>query len=781
MLATAMGGLVLLTCGLASSPITARGAATSLPDRVGSWTRPFEEGGLATSRCVKNPSGRIICKPVGVAQAIMPDGRIFYLNGAEGSENIQYGVASEGAPEIRNSRARIMDLRDGIARWTVPSPEDGGGRNPNIKPGDTCPTSDPVGAAGVPGRPGDGLVGSVVGGSATGLGTGIEHDPSCTPDSGVSHTQTDMFCSDTVSLVDDRIMIIGGSSAYNEPGNGLDRDHGYPYDLGLVELEGLRNVRIFDPYSARFNEAAPMKYGRWYPGAVTLSDGRVIVMSGVTKLVKNTQMSQIRRSETYDPAANAWTENYTGPSSENSLPLYPRLFLTPNNKVFYGGSGEMWGPMGEAADQALFAVQQFFNLASKRWEILGLNPLGAQSSPFSVALPMRPPYDKLTLLTYGGTLGSPPGSWLAVAFAQLTTIDTSGKVANTRTADLHHARWFPAGVALPDGKVVALNGSDRDQLMTPGVEVGVRTPELYDPATGTWTDMAASGRERSYHSAAILLPDGRVLSGGHAPTPSLYGAHHTLIPGVTENNDKDPSFEVWSPPYLYYGPRPRITHSPRAVTWGSTFTITVDDPSSIGTVVAMRTPAQQHAHDSGARTVELSFTQTGAHTLEVTAPPTGVVAPPGSYYLFVNRHNPKGLTPSMARIVFIGDRSEAGEAVQPMADDAPPSDGGSATPVEDSSYQHQVLGPTGGRIDDAAGSQARRALAQYEDRHPRLDVSRLAALVRDNRAPAAFLTAGLLVVLVLRRPVARPGVGPGAGHRRAPTVRGVRHRARRDP
>jgi hypothetical protein len=302
-------------------------------------------------------------------------------------------------------------------------------------------------------------------------------------------------------------------------------------------------------------------------------------------------------------------------------------------------------------------------------------------------------------------------------------IDRSGMVTNMQTADLHHARWFPSGVALPDGKVLALNGSDKDQLVVPGVEIGVRTPELYDPVTGTWTDMAASARERSYHSAAILLPDGRVLSGGHAPMPSLYGAHHTLIPGVTENNDNDPSFEVWSPPYLFFGPRPKIAHSPRAVAWGSTFTITVDDPSSIRTVVAMRTPAQQHAHDSGARTVELSFTQTGAHTLAVTAPPTGVVAPPGTYYLFVNRLNPKGLTPSM---------------------------GGSATPVEDSSYQHQVLGPTGVRIEGGAGAQARPALAVYEDRHARVDISRLAGLVRENRAPAVLMTAALLVALMLR-------------------------------
>ena len=281
---------------------------------------------------------------------------------------------------------------------------------------------------------------------------------------------------------------------------------------------------------------------------------------------------------------------------------------------------------------------------------------------------------------------------MAVPLVQLTTIDRNGNVSNTLGARLNRPRWFSSGVPLPDGKVLALNGADKDEVVDPGSGSPIRTPELYDPATNTWTDVAPESRDRTYHNAAILLPDGRVLSGGHTPIPASYGAHHTLVPGVTSNNDKDPSFQIWSPPYLFYGPRPRITHAPKAVAWGSTFTVDVDDPSSIRTIVAMRTPSTQHVIDSGTRTLELSFQRSGPHTLTVTVPPTGVVAPPGTYYLFVNRQNPKGLTPSMARIVFIGDTSDNREAVQPMRDDAPAPSGGSATPVKDDSYQATYLG-----------------------------------------------------------------------------------------
>jgi Galactose oxidase-like, Early set domain len=763
---TAVGTAVILGAGLSTGSSPARAAQAtgdSSSDQVGTWTPPFEEGGTNTPRCAKGVDGRLACKPVGYAQAITPDGRVFYFNGIESSENVQYGSAAELSPESRDSRARVLDLRSGTPVWAIPGHDTGGARNPNLKPGDNCQTSDPLGVAGVPGRPGDGLVGSLVGGGMTGTATGIEHNPTCTPDTGVNNAG-DMFCADFANLADGRFLVVGGTSWYNEPGDGLDRAHGYPYDLGAIELEGLRSARIFNPSTNDFQQVAPMKYGRWYPTAVTLSDGKVFVASGVTKLIKSTQLSQVRRSETYDPAANTWTENYTGPLSENTLPLNSRLFLTPNNKIFYIGAGQSWGPFGQAADEALFALQQFFDPQTKQWQIVGPNPLGMRSSPFSVALPMSPPYDTMTILTYGGVLGPPPGGELAVPFTQLTTVDKSGNVSNSMAASLHHARWFVSGVALPDGKVLALNGADKDEVIDPGSEAPIRTPELYDPATNTWTDMAPESRDRTYHNSAILLPDGRVLSGGHSPIPASYGAHHTLMPGITASNDKDPSFQIWSPPYLFYGPRPKITHAPHGVAWGSTFTINVDDPATIGSVVAMRTPSQQHVNDSDTRTLNLPFRQTGAKTLTLTAPPNGVTAPPGTYYLFVNRRNPKGLTPSMARILFIGGTSDSHEAVQPVRDDSAAPSGGSATTPVDDSYQATYLGASGQQFNQSFSSMAHPAVSGSESGLGALAAS-LTGMVRRNVAGEPLVLVGILMTVALgagiraRRWILRRGRG----------------------
>ena len=117
-------------------------------------------------------------------------------------------------------------------------------------------------------------------------------------------------------------------------------------------------------------------------------------------------------------------------------------------------------------------------------------------------------------------------------------------------------------MSLPTGQVIAFNGADRDEVVGPGVEVAKRQAEMFDPATKQWTPLAFSHDERTYHNTAALLPDGRVLIGGHAPISTLYLNDTTLPGGVTApNNGRDPSFEIYTPPYLHWGARPKVAKS----------------------------------------------------------------------------------------------------------------------------------------------------------------------------------------------------------------------------
>ena len=73
------------------------------------------------------------------------------------------------------------------------------------------------------------------------------------------------------------------------------------------------------------------------------------------------------------------------------------------------------------------------------------------------------------------------------------------------------ARSFGNSVVLPDGKVLALGGQQYPVAFAD--TSAVRSPELWDPATGGFTTMAPEAVPRTYHSVALLLPDGRVFSG----------------------------------------------------------------------------------------------------------------------------------------------------------------------------------------------------------------------------------------------------------------------------
>jgi hypothetical protein len=672
-----VGLVALMTTGLLGGIVgSPQAQVVGTPDLVGQWTEPFEEGGAGVPRCVpaeNDTPGFQVCKPNATTSVILPDGRILYWMGIESQENSRGPSAMSLSASARDSQARVLDLRSGTPQWAKPTPERGAHKNPDVKPG-----QDEFCGMCSPGRPGDGFTGSTWGK----LG-GPPMDPDAPPDEGDS--DGDMFGADQVLLTDGRVLTAGGTDWYNEP-RLADRGEGDPFDAGVVELEGLRSTSTFDYKTNTFTQQNSMKYGRWYPQMVVQPDGKVLIFSGASSMSNRSQAGQVRRTEEYDPATNAWTEKYVNDKSETSLPMYPRMFLTPSGKSFYTGVGQMWGPFGQAADEVIMAFQQMWDPASNTWEITGMGPLPGRSGTAVPALLQSPPYDQLNLLTFGGTAGVPPGNWIAANnITTVTTVDANDNVTNRVVGNLHHARWFPSGVLLPDGKVLAVAGADKDEVVDPGVEIAVRVAEIYDPATGQWTEAASHARDRTYHNSAILLPDMRVLLGGHSPIASHYGGQNQDQGGPFANNNPDPSFEVWSPPYLFRGARPSISKAQAGIAWGEKFNIGTPQADEIESVVLLRTTSATHVMDSDLRGLTLEFNRTGSNTLEAVAPPNGKVAPPGFYYLVVNKKSLQGPVPSVARIVKISDSSDMAEAVQPFPDDAPAPTGGSATAVDDTS------------------------------------------------------------------------------------------------
>jgi len=616
---------VPLGSALLTAPATAADPAEPGPAVVGKFGRPFEQPrGI---NCLKARTEAPECKPAAMAMAGLPDRRVLYYDGLEGMRNVDLNVVAEFGNVAENDQSRVLDLFGKRApRWSTPTPEDGGA-NPGGNDEDA------------------------------------EYLPLVPHNNENKDNDGDLFCSDLVFLADGRVLVTGGTNYYLEPG--VD---GVPY--GVSELEGLRNSRIFDPETQTWSQTGKMRNGRWYPSMVTLGDGKVFVASGVTKLLKPVYADRpaesgtnVKATETYNPNTGKWRENPA--RADRSLPLYPRLHLLPNGHVYYDAAGQTFNPFGQSYDEALWNIAASYDPKSKSWKDLGIPtiggaPLGFRGSGFSVMMPLEPnnrgEYTKARFLSGGGVIGVSPGTYLATDTATMNTVDTRNgdKLTSKATGKLNQPRWYGTASVLPTGEVYVASGASADEVVVPGSARPITKSEIYDPESGTWRVVAEQTNGRTYHNTSMLLPDGRVLLGGHAPIATGYAfqtdAGHQAV-GLSKSGH-DPSFEIYSPPYLFRGPRPKITDAPRRVRNGSTMTVTVDSPSRVSSVRLVRNTSLTHLIDGDQRSVVLDVVQRRGDEITVRVPDRNVL-PTGPYMLFANRASKKGEIPSTSTQTFV--------------------------------------------------------------------------------------------------------------------------------
>jgi len=194
---------------------------------------------------------------------------------------------------------------------------------------------------------------------------------------------------------------------------------------------------------------------------------------------------------------------------------------------------------------------------------------------------------------------------------------------------------------LADGTVMVNGGTSITGFTE---EAGsVFAAERWNPATGTWSTMASQQVIRVYHSTAVLLPDGRVLSAGS---------------GEGSNATAQLTAEIFSPPYLFdatgaLAPRPQIAAIPSSVGYGQSFTVGYNNKGpNIARVTVVRLGSVTHAFNESQLFLDLPFSVAAkGNKITVTAPANGRLAPPGPYMLFL--FNTNGV-PSVAKILRIG-------------------------------------------------------------------------------------------------------------------------------
>lgn len=458
----------------------------------------------------------------------------------------------------------------------------------------------------------------------------------------------DLFCSGTTVTADGRVLAAGGSEWYTLPDTGLP-------------VKGVKDTRTFDAGSDTWEQGPSMTVRRWYPSVLSLPDGRALVASGIKNLSDPSTHNSL--VEILDDGA--WSVLGAPPPTFGdvemtamNLPMYPRLFVVPGGPlagdVFYSTVGTLWGPFGERPEEALWSIQQSLDLATGEWTPIQPSVFGARQHAAVVPLLLDPADGYAPqLLTFGGTLQR---SVVATPLAEIADLATYPP-ANAPVAPLHHGRWHLNGVLAPDGTVFAIGGAAYDNVVVHGQpDPGVLPAERFDPATGEWTVMDSMTVERGYHSTALLLPDGRILAGGHVPLPNPF------VPGRQSYNPqiKETRLEIFEPPYLFLddrASRPVVTLADgedETATYGETLSFDVANlEQGLHSVVLMRPGATTHGFDADTRGILLDATYSDG-ALTVTLPPDAAVAPAGWYMVFVNEDVGGKAFPGEAVFVHVG-------------------------------------------------------------------------------------------------------------------------------
>jgi YVTN family beta-propeller protein len=400
-----------------------------------------------------------------------------------------------------------------------------------------------------------------------------------------NHNDHSMFCSIPTMMEDGRVFTNGG--------------------------DGTRaRTSIFDYRTNTWTRVQDMAVGRWYNGNVNLPNGKIVTTLG-------------------DPGNNypeIWTEGQgwsllTGANLQNGMlnqsgyqfTWLPYLYLAPDGRIIHTGPA-----------------------AQMNW----ITPTGSGGiSPAGTGATWYPKYSAGVMYEPGKILiagGMTSGS-VKTSVNKAMIIDVNGATPQkTVVASMAFSRTFVSPVVLPTGEVMVIGGN------TTGAEFSdtgsVLPTEIWNPATQTWRTVASISVPRNYHSVALLMPDGRVFSGGG---------------GLCACSADHPDAQLFSPPYLFDAtgapaPRPTISAAPDAVTYGRVFSVTATNGVQKFTLIKMS--ATTHNLNSDLRFMSVPFTNLSAGNYQLTLNSNANVLTPGYWMLFAI--DAQGV-PSVAKVMQV--------------------------------------------------------------------------------------------------------------------------------
>ena len=408
----------------------------------------------------------------------------------------------------------------------------------------------------------------------------------------VTNTGADMFCPGTAVLPDGRILINGGSSS--------------------------AKTSIYTPSNATWAASGQMSIPRGYQGDTLLTNGSVLTLGGSWSGGLGNKNAEIWTNGTWQPLSGVTAGPITGPDPEGVFrgDNHLWLFAIGGGQVFHAGPSAAMHWITTTGNGTITSAG---NRGDDPYAINGNAVL------YDIGLVMK--------------TGGAPAYQNADATRSTYTIKITGGGVVSKIAPMAYARAFSNGVVLPNGQVVIVGGQTFPVPFSDNTAILVS--EIWDPDTKVFRQLKPMQTPRVYHSTGILLPDGRVFSGGGGQCGPGCGANHF-------------NTEILTPPYLLNpdgsaATRPTITSAPSTGTLGGTLVVSTNGP--VMSFVLMRLSAVTHTVNNDQRRIPLQIQSTSgttSYTLSIPSDPGTVL--PGYYMLFAQ--NARGV-PSVAATLRI--------------------------------------------------------------------------------------------------------------------------------
>lgn len=184
------------------------------------------------------------------------------------------------------------------------------------------------------------------------------------------------------------------------------------------------------------------------------------------------------------------------------------------------------------------------------------------------------------------------------AFKDCGRLNLNKQGSNWEKEDMPSPRVMGDLLLLPTGDVLIINGAKAGTSAWNAADIPNLNPVLYSPNKKPgqrFKELAPTNIARMYHSSSAVLPDGQILVAGSNTNP-YYMLDKASDPTMIYPTDL--RVEKFSPPYL-------------------------------------APPFTTHGYSMNQRLLILKLKKAGDGAITVVAPPSGRLAPPGYYLLFV--------------------------------------------------------------------------------------------------------------------------------------------------